>query len=89
MISVFSPRLSFTEKIAVFKSVFKNDISGTSPVVRKFEEEIAKQFDRKYAIAVSNGSVALDVALNTLDLKDEQFFRNYFAFLSLSNLSIA
>ena len=47
----------------------KNDISGTSPVVRKFEEEIAKQFDRKHKVAVSNGSVALDVALNTLDLK--------------------
>ena len=69
MISVFSPRLSFTEKVAVFKSVLKNDISGTSPVVGKFEEEIAKKFDRKYAVAVSNGSVALDVALNTLDLK--------------------
>ena len=50
-------------------SVFRNEISGASPVVSKFEEEIAKKFDRKYAISVSNGSTALDVALKTLDIK--------------------
>ena len=69
MINVFEPTLTFVDKFAVVKSLIKQDISGTSPVVKEFENETAKVFDRKYAVSVSNGSVALDVALQLLNLK--------------------
>ena len=39
-------------------------------VVEEFEAKCASKFDRKYGIAVSNGSVALDLALQLLDLKE-------------------
>ena len=47
----------------------KNEISGTSNTINKFEENLADYFDRKYAIAVSNGTVALELAVKQLDLK--------------------
>ena len=49
----------------------KNFISGTSPTVQEFENELASKFDRKYCVALSNGSVALDVALQLYDFKKD------------------
>lgn len=69
MISVFSPKLSLLDKFNVLRTLLKNEISGTSPIVNKFEEEISKVFNREYSVAVTNGSSALDVAFNALDLK--------------------
>ena len=70
MINVFEPTLTFSDKFAVLKSLIKKDISGTSPIVQKFENETAKVFDRKYAVSVSNGSAALDIALQLLNLEE-------------------
>lgn len=58
------------DKLKVFKTLVKNDISGTSPPIKEFEDELSKSFDRRFSIAVSNGSSALDLALQSLDLKE-------------------
>ncbi len=69
MIRVFEPRISIKNLIAIILNLKKNEISGTSKTVNKFEEDLAKYFDRKYAVAVSNGTVALELAIKLLDLK--------------------
>ncbi|MDC3103797.1 DegT/DnrJ/EryC1/StrS family aminotransferase [Acidimicrobiaceae bacterium] len=69
MIKVFKPNLSFFDKISVFKALLKNEISGTSSEVKKFEEQICTTFERKYAVTLSNGSSALEVAFRLLKLK--------------------
>ena len=69
MIRVFEPRLSIKDQIAMVSNLRKNEISGTSNTINKFEENLADYFDRKYAIAVSNGTVALELAVKQLDLK--------------------
>ena len=71
MIRVFEPRITLKDKFSVIKTLFKNNISGTSPVVSEFEELASKKFNRRYAVAVSNGSVALDVAFQSLKLNKE------------------
>ena len=71
MIRVFEPHITLKDKFSVIKTLFKNNISGTSPVVSEFEEVSSKKFNRKYAVAVSNGSVALDVAFQSLKLDKE------------------
>lgn len=71
MINVFSPKIGISDIISVLKTLIKNEISGTSPIVGKFEEQVAKKFNRKHAIAVSNGSVALDLAFQSLGLNDD------------------
>tara|TARA_B100000902_G_scaffold59643_1_gene66736 strand:- start:18260 stop:19363 length:1104 start_codon:yes stop_codon:yes gene_type:complete len=69
MIPVFSPKLSISDILTVLSAMFKNEISGTSSVVKNFENKLAKFFDRKYAIATSNGSVSLDVSFKLLNLE--------------------
>lgn len=69
MIRVFEPKLTLSDKFSVLKSLLSNNISGTSPTVADFESDLADNFERKYAIAVSNGSTALDLAFESLDLK--------------------
>ena len=62
MINVFKPKLTLKNIVSVFIALLKNEISGTSQVVKEFENNLAKQFDRNYSVAVSNGSTALEVA---------------------------
>ncbi len=72
-ISVFEPTVTLKDKVSVLKSLNKKDISGSSSTIQEFEDIISRQFDRKYAVSVSNGSVALDLALNVFnfDKNDE------------------
>jgi len=69
MINVFKPSLSISDRLSVINALIKNEISGTSIQTKKFEDQLCKTFNRKYAVAVSNGSVALDVSFQLLRLK--------------------
>ena len=69
MIQVFQPNLTLKDKLAVYRALLKNNISGTSPIIKDFENQIANKFNRKHAVALSNGSVALDAAFQMLNLK--------------------
>ena len=71
MIKVFEPKLTRKDRKAVLSAVKNNFISGTSPLVNKFEYKLAERFDRKYAVALSNGTVALEMSLRLLNLKKE------------------
>ena len=46
MIQVFQPNISLKDKISVLKSLSMNQISGTSPVIKEFEEWVE---NRKFA----------------------------------------
>lgn len=69
MIRVFEPRITLSDTFSVLKTLSKNNISGTSPTVESFEKNLAVKFNREHAIAVSNGSTALDLAFQSLELK--------------------
>jgi len=67
----FSPWPSFTkeEADAVSKVVMSNKVNyWTGQEGRKFEQEFADFSDSKYAIALGNGTLALDVALKALSV---------------------
>ena len=66
---MFEPKLSIRDKFSVLKSVSQNEISGSSKYVREFEKQFSDLNNRNYGVAVSNGSAALDVALQLLSLK--------------------
>lgn len=68
----FSPWPSFTEEEgnAVKNVLLSNKINyWTGQECREFEKEFAQWSESKYAIAVANGTVALDLALNALGIK--------------------
>lgn len=65
----FSPWPSFTEEEAeaVKNTILSNKVNyWTGQECREFEKEFAAWADAKYAIALSNGTLALDVALKAL-----------------------
>ncbi len=83
MIQVFKPSISLSDILSVMRNLIYNNISGTSPVVSEFEQKLSKKFNRKYVTAVSNGSVALDLALQLLDLdEDDEVILPSFAIIS-------
>ena len=68
---IFSPWPSFTEEEgeAVKKTLLSNKVNywtGKESVL--FEEEFAKWSRAKYAIAVANGTLALDIALKAINI---------------------
>ena len=69
--SSFSPWPSFTEEEAeaVKKVVLSNKVNyWTGEECRHFEAEFANYVGCKYAISLANGTVALEIALKTLNL---------------------
>ena len=73
MSNQFSPWPSFSEEEAdIVKNILlSNKVNyWTGTECRDFENEFANWSDSKYAVALSNGTVALDAALNALDIKE-------------------
>ena len=68
-IPVFEPFIDFEDKWNVFKAISKKNISGSASIVSLFENEFANSQERKFGVAVSNGSVALDLAFASLELE--------------------
>lgn len=63
----YSPWPSFTEEEAdaVKKTILSNKVNyWTGTQCREFENEFAEYTEAKYAIALSNGTVALDLAFH-------------------------
>jgi perosamine synthetase len=69
MIRVNKPLFSGNEKKYLLNCVKTGWISSDGPYVKKFEDRFAKFVNRKFATTVSNGSVALEIAVRSLKLK--------------------
>ena len=68
-IPVNIPKLYPREKQNVIQCVKTNWISSEGKFVKEFEENFSKYNSRKYGIAVSSGTAALEVAIKSLNLK--------------------
>ncbi|MBD2775936.1 DegT/DnrJ/EryC1/StrS family aminotransferase [Iningainema sp. BLCCT55] len=67
-IPVNQPLLDGNEKKYLLECIDSGWISSEGAFVQKFEEQFAARMGRKYGIAVSNGSVALDAAVAALKI---------------------
>lgn len=67
-IAVNTPLLDGNEKNYLIECIDSGWISSEGPYVAEFEKKFAARVGRKYGIAVSNGSVALDAAVVALGL---------------------
>ena len=67
-IPVFSPNIDQVDIETVIRALESGNISGTSPIISEFETQIASMANTKFAVALSNGSVALDLALVLCDV---------------------
>lgn len=69
MIPVNEPLLDGNEKRYLAECIDTGWISSEGPFVERFEREFAARVGRRHAIAVCNGSMALDAAVAALDLQ--------------------
>jgi len=78
-IPVSKPYVS-SDDIRSINKVLKNSwISSDGPEVEIFEKKFSKKVNRKYSIAVSNGTAALEIAIKALGIKkgDEVIMPNF------------
>jgi len=68
MIPVNEPLLDGNEKKYLIECIETGWISSEGPLVKEFEEKFAAQVGRKHGVAVCNGTAALDVAVEALDI---------------------
>lgn len=68
-IPVNEPLLNGNEKAYLCECIDTGWISSEGPFVKRFEKEMAAYVGRKYGIAVSNGTAALEAAVQALDLE--------------------
>ena len=68
-IPVNKPKIFSNDKTFVNQALKTNWISSEGPFVKKFEINFSKYNKKKYGVAVSNGTAALEIAIKSLNLK--------------------
>ena len=73
------PHITSNDIKSVNSVMKKGWISSDGPEVKKFEAKFSKYVDRKFSIAVSNGTAALEIAIKALGIKkgDEVLIPNF------------
>ena len=69
-IPVNQPLLSGNEKKYLLECIESGWISSEGPYVQEFEKKFSERVGRKYGVAVSNGTGAIDIAIQALDIKE-------------------
>ena len=84
-IPIAKPSFDKEEEAAV-KEVLESGIIASGPKTKLFEKEYAEYIGVKHAIAVTNGTVALDVALKALKIgPGDEVITSAFSFVASSN----
>lgn len=68
MIPVNEPLLDGNEKKYLLECIETGWISSEGPFIKEFEQKFADQVERKHGIAVTNGTAALDAAVEALGI---------------------
>jgi perosamine synthetase len=78
-IPVNIPHITNQDIKSVNNVLKKGWISSDGPEVKSFEKKFSKKIQRRYSIAVSNGTAALEIAIKSLNLKknDEVIIPNF------------
>lgn len=67
-IPVNQPLLNGNEKKYLLECIESGWISSEGPFIKEFEQKFAARVNRKHAIAVSNGTAAIDAAVDSLNI---------------------
>jgi perosamine synthetase len=84
-ISIAKPNFGKEEEDAL-KEVLESGILASGPKTKMFEKEFAEYIGVEHAVAVTNGTVALDVALKTLNIgSGDEVITSAFSFIASGN----
>ncbi len=86
MIPINEPILDGNEKLYLNECIETGWISSEGPFVTKFENLFSNFVNRKFGIAVANGSVAIDIAIEALGIvKGDEVIMPTFTIISCAN----
>lgn len=68
---VSAPHVTKKDKKSINKVLNNGWISSDGPEVKKFEINFSKFINRKYSVAVSSGTAALEIAVKALNIKEK------------------
>ena len=68
-IPVSKPHVSKQDIKSINKVIKSGWISSDGPEVKIFEKNFSKKINRRYSVAVSNGTAALEIAIKALESK--------------------
>ena len=76
---VSSPYITKKDINSVNQTLKSGWISSDGPEIKKFEKKFSRFVDRKYSVAVSSGTAALEIAIKALNIKenDEVLIPNF------------
>ncbi len=76
---VSKPHITKNDIFSVTRALQNKWISSDGPEVKKFESKFSKIFNRKFSVAVSSGTAALEIAIKSLGIKknDEVIIPNF------------
>ena len=79
MIPVSSPVITKRDIKYVTRALTEGWVSSAGPYINQFEKKFSKFLGKKYSVALSNGTAALEVALKALGIKegDEVIIPNF------------
>jgi len=69
LIPVNRPKLTEADRDAVNEALSQTWISGEAPPIRALESSIIKSLKTRFAVAVSSGTTAIDLAVEALEVK--------------------
>lgn len=86
MIPIYKPYLNGNEKKYINDCIDSTWISSKGKYIEKFEEKIKTYVGRKYASSCSNGTVALDLAMKSIGLKQgDEVITTSFTYVASTN----
>ncbi|HXU28028.1 MAG TPA: DegT/DnrJ/EryC1/StrS family aminotransferase [Bacteroidia bacterium] len=89
MIAVNEPLLNGNEKKYLNECIDTGWISSEGPFVKKLEEQFAAKNNRKYGVAVCNGTAALEIAVEALGItKGDEVIMPAFTIISCASAII-
>lgn len=89
MIPVNEPLLNGNEKKYLNECIDTGWISSEGPFIKKFEDEFAKKVNREQAVAVCNGTAALEIAVEALGIsKGDEVIMPSFTIISCASAII-
>lgn len=88
-ISISTPSFEGNERKYLLDCIDSGWISSQGSYIKKFEEAMAKRCNRKYAVAVSSGTAALDISMKVLGIsKEDEVITSDFSIISCTNAII-
>ncbi|MBP7119003.1 DegT/DnrJ/EryC1/StrS family aminotransferase [Candidatus Woesebacteria bacterium] len=86
MIRIAEPCITEQDILTVMTCLKDNQLSGRSPVCKDFEDDFAKKFNVKHAVAVNSGTSALFLAMKALGIGEgDEVIVPAFGFIAIPN----